>query len=193
MVLNMSQMSCSIAKGFKVINSPTIKLFVKSKYITGLDSENIPCYLMGIDARENQHLRFTVYLNSGAIWSGLPIEALYSDRMEKEQDKLFENHELQPFTCLDGTVSVVTYKILMNANVKTALGLGRYLFTVNYQGMELSDDPEQYKTHNIIALDNGQVCALPNNMIKVVDNWFTIEDADTKNYKRTNVRYTAGG
>jgi hypothetical protein len=176
-----------------MINAPTIKLFVESKYITGTKGDRIPCYLMGIDARENQHLRFTVYLNSGAIWSGLPIEALRSDRIEETQTHLFENHELQPFSCLDGAVSVLTYKLLMNANVKTSLGEGRYLFTINYQGIELSDDPEQYKTHNIIAIDNGQVCAFPNNMIRIIDTWFGSIKEDVSNYKRTQIRYMAGG
>lgn len=176
-----------------MINAPTIKLFVAPQYITKTPGPLMPCYLMGLDARENQHLRFTVYLNSGAIWSGLPIEALRSDRMDISQTKIYENWDLQPFTCLDGTVSAVTYKLLLNASMETHLGQGRYLFTVNYQGTELSDDPEQYKTHNIIALDNGQLCALPNNMIRVNDTWFRDDNADVKNYKRTSIRYMAGG
>ena len=176
-----------------MINAPSIKMSVGAHYITGETGDPIACYLLGIDARENQHLRFSVYLESGAIWSGLPIEALRSDRAEITESQLYENHDLQPFTCLDGIVSSIAYKLLLNATIKTPLGLGCYLFTINYQGTELSDDPEQHKTHNIIALDNGQVCALPNNMIRVQDNWFADQDMDISKYKRSGVRYTAGG
>lgn len=177
---------------------PALKSFVPKEYLTdGQEVGWVEAYLMAIDARNGQALRFTVLLESGGIWSGLPIEAIYvpynGDFSEVEKQKGHSTEVLQPFSCLEGPVSFIAYQILKDAEVETPLGPGQYLFTINYEGLGLAEDPEQYKTHNVITLySSGQLCAMPNNMIKVKNNWFTNE-SDTSDYRRTSMRFFAGG
>lgn len=179
-----------------MIETPIIKVLVHKSFLTaGVETEFVDAYLMGIDARPNHHIRFTVYLSSGAVWSGLPIEAVYCDRFNPiNVTAVLETSKLQPFSCLEGPASVITYSLLKNAKLETSLGPANYLFTVNYQGEGLAEDPEQYKTHNIVVLTSGQLAALPNNQMRVLDNWFASSQANaTANYKRSNKFYFPGG
>ncbi len=177
-----------------MIKSPTIKVLVANEYLTGNKQKGFSeAYMMGLDCRNSSHIRFTVYLDTGAVFSGLPIEAIYCDKFNKvKKGKKFNNQELQPYTCLDGSVSWVIYELIKNADVKI-LGLGdaNYLFTINYQGDGISEDPEQYKTHNIVVLANGQLAAVPNNFMIASDNWFST-DKKLK-YTRIKKHYFAGG
>lgn len=174
---------------------PAIKIHVDTLYLTQRKQKGFTeAYLMGVDARMSDALKFTVYLESGAVWSGLPIEALYCDRFGAIAPCHWSNEILQPYSCLDGPVSVIRYKLLKNAKlIIKDLGAARYLFTINYQGGGLADDPEQFKTHNVIVLDEfGVLAAVPNNYMKVADNWFGA-NIDTRNYRRNNKHYFAGG
>ena len=71
------------------------------------------------------------------------------------------------------------------------LGPANYLFTINYQGDGIAEDPEQYKTHNIVVLNNGQLAAVPNNIMKAKDNWFSTDKK--MKYARIKKHYFAGG
>jgi hypothetical protein len=177
-----------------LIKSPQIKVLVANEYLTaGVQSGFSEAYMMGLDCRNSSYIRFTVYLESGAVFSNLPIEAIYCDKFDDEVKKgKFKTEQLQPYSCLDGTVSWLIYDLIKNAEVKVLnLGLANYLFTINYQGDGISEDPEQYKTHNIVALSNGQLAAVPNNFMIVKDNWFST--GKTLKYSRVKKHYFAGG
>jgi hypothetical protein len=177
-----------------VITTPKIKLLVDNKYL-GLDNSNLTqAYLLAVDCRMSSFIRFTVYLETGAVWSGLPIEALYCDRFGSVERNGLSTEKLQPYSCLEGPVSIVEYELLKNAAVETkTLGSGYYLFTINYQGSGLADDPEQYKTHNIVVLENGRLAAMPNNYLRFKDNWFSYEASEPVAYKRSPEYFFAGG
>lgn len=179
-----------------MINVPSIKLLVDREYITdSKESGLIEAYLVAVDCRNNSIIRFTVYLSSGALWSGLPISALWCDRFNEVnlESKIKETEKLQPFSCLEGPPAVITYNLLKNNKLTCKLGEANYLFTINYEGDGLSEDPEQYKTHNIIVLKSGQLAAYPNNYIRFEDNWFTNETEDVTLYKRNKKHFFPGG
>lgn len=183
-----------------MINTPSIKVKVNNYYLTdGTDlGKFTEGYLMAVDCRPFQAIKFTVYLESGAIWSGLPIEAIYCDNFKEislssAPPQHLTTDVLQPFSCLEGPYDTIEYNLIKNAKLNTKLGNAHYLFTINYEGSGLASDPEQYKTHNIVVLESGQLAALPNNMIKVVDNWFSDDTIDTSNYKRSSKHYFPGG
>ncbi len=177
-----------------MLSLPAIKVSIAKGYLTANAEHGfVNAYLMAVDARPSQHLRFTVYLESGAIWSGLPIEAIYCDRFGLITPDNLTTETLQPFSCLEGPVSIISYPLIKHAHLETRLGKARYLFTINYEGEGLSEDPEQAKSHNIVVLQNGRLAALPNNYMRVVDNWFSEADQSTSNYKRTNRFFFPGG
>lgn len=63
---------------------------------------------------------------------------------------------------------------------------GHYLFTVDYNGPGLMEDPEQFKTHNILVLESGNLVALPNNHILFVDDHFARESEFPKYRRQTD-------
>lgn len=181
-------------------NTPAIKVKVSNKYLTNGKSdrsEMTEAYLLAVDCRAFDRIRFTVFLESGAIWSGLPIEAIWCERFNHISDGFRETHQLQPYTCLEGPYRVFEYNAMKNACLDVISGEMKscrayYLFTINYEGHGFAECPEQYKTHNVVVIENGQLAALPNNYIKVNEPWFT-KESDTKDYRRDERFYFAGG
>lgn len=173
-----------------------LKVFVKSDYVTNgnVKDEFIEAYLLAVKAVANRALDFTVYTEHGAIYSGLPIEAIFKHKPEKGYKHLTTDL-LQPYTCLEGPVNVIKYSLLDNATclVPSLKTVGNYLFTIDYHGNGLANDPEQHKTHNIIYLDSGQFAAMPNNYIQFMDNWFAGKTVQKYPYKRRTKTYYAGG
>jgi len=179
-----------------MINLPAIKVFVDKEYLTNsLEGGMVEAYLLAADCRKASFIRFTVYLSSGSIWSGLPINAIWCDRFDDFDltSKIESTEPLQPYSCLEGPASVITYDLLKNASLECELGEANYLFTLNYEGDGLAEDPEQYKTHNVVVLKSGQLAALPNNHLRFKDNWFSNSKEDTSNYKRSKRHWFPGG
>lgn len=179
---------------------PTILIKVNNHYLTNGKSLGFTeGYLISVKAQSNKPLLFTVHLETGALWSGLPIEALRCEKFEILNNKvLFATEKLQPYSCLEGDIQVIQHKYLKNYPGIFKVGsiemAGYYLFTIDYCGEGLSDDPTQFKTHNIIQLENGQLAALPNNYCKFLDNHFVDKKKEYQlsSYKRNTKNYLAG-
>lgn len=177
-------------------NVPSIKVLVDKTFITdSKESGLIEAYLVAVDCRKGSVIRFTVYLSSGALWSGLPISAIWCDRYAQVDvsSRIINTEILQPYSCLEGPISIISFDLLKNGNIESQLGSANYLFTINYEGDGLAEDPEQYKTHNVVVLKNGQLAALPNNYIRFLDNWFANDDEKTDNYRRSRIHHFPGG
>jgi hypothetical protein len=177
-----------------VANTPTIKVLAKKEFLTqGKEIGLEEAYLVGVKSTNNGPIHFTVHLESGAIFSSLPITALLCDKYNKNISPFnIPLEKAQPYSCLDGEINVIQYDYFKNYTIETKnFGSGVYLFTIDYRGNGLSDDPEQFKTHNIIALDSGDLVALPNNEILAVDDHFTKSNGFPA-YKRNNKYYLAG-
>lgn len=182
-------------------NNPLpLKLFVASHYISPIKDQWVEAYLIHIKAVPYKALMFTVYTEHGALYSNLPIEALFWDKTDNNLSYL--TPILQPYSCLEGPTTIITYPILrfasgviINYPELAGVRIQHYLCTVDYLGDGLADDPEQYKTHNIVVLENTkQLAALPNNFIRWTDNWFA-DDSTHPNfpYIRQKRRYFPGG
>lgn len=178
-----------------MINTPATKVFVRKKYLTQVETEDlVEAYLMAVDCRPSDRIRFTVLLSSGGVWSGLPIEALLCDRFGARfttTPEIYPTETLQPYTCLEGPYNIVEYSLLKNAKLDFG-AKGNYLFTINYEGAGLAEDPEQYKTHNIIVGELGHLYAFPNNYFRVINNWFGSDVEEIKEYRRDSKFYFAG-
>jgi hypothetical protein len=174
-------------------NLPAINVKVCKTYLTdGVESGLEDAYLLAVKSIAGRPLLFTVYLDAGAAWSGLPITAIYCDRFNpiNYDAPPLEIEEAQPFSCLEGDINVITYDLLKNAEAKIKIKgevvKANYLFTIDYLGEGLSEDPSQHKTHNIFVLDTGQLVAYPNNMILWQDGFFAYSPDEMPKYKRTN-------
>jgi hypothetical protein len=159
------------------VNTPSIKISVLDSYLTNNPSLTTTTagYLMSIKSVDGNALAFTLLLDSGAIFSNLPIEAIRCDRYSfpVTNNEVYTTKQLQPYSCLDGDIQIVEYSLLRHSDMLVKVAgqdvEAKYLFTVDYNGTSLADDPEQRKTHNIVQLRNNQVAAMPNNKCLVVN------------------------
>jgi hypothetical protein len=179
-------------------NLPSINVKVCKTYLTdGAESGLEDAYLVAVKSIPGRPLLFTVYLDTGATWSGFPITAIYCDRFNPiVKDALdLSIEQAQPFSCLEGDINVITYDLLKNAkaNIGKEKHQGNYLFTIDYLGEGLTEDPSQHKTHNIFVLDTGQMVAYPNNMILWEDKFFAYKNESFPNYRRTNKYWIGSG
>lgn len=174
---------------------PARKVLIKSEYLSNyqIKDQFVEAYLLSVKTMPYRALQFTVYTEHGAIYSHLPIEAIYFSPLPPNI-KHFTTEQLQPFSCLENPATIITYSLLNMACCKvTSLGNieAYYLFTIDYCGNGLAFDPEQTKTHNIVALSTGQLAAMPNNFLRFDDNWFKIHENFP--YKRQQQNYYPGG
>jgi hypothetical protein len=170
------------------MNTPTIKVAVDQSFLNG-ERGIVEGYLVHIRAIPSRPLLFSVHLASGALYSGLPIHALYSPESSRALPKSLE--EAQPWSCLEvAKLEVIDYFKDYNVRLLSTGQIGRYLFSVDYVGEGLAQDPEQYKMHHIIALEDSCLVAMPNNYIVFEDKHFTetqvIKLNRSKTYWRTN-------
>lgn len=176
-------------------STPAIRLYVRNKYLGLTDNDITEAYLLSVTSVANRPLMFTVHLETGALWSRLPITALYMNRYLKHETVPTEmSLELaQPFTCLDGSIQVIAHPHLKNyeiiAKMNNEVSTGHYLFTVDVVGDGLAEDPVQFKTHNICVLNNGNLIAYPNNYLLFKDGYFTEKLTEMPAYKRQDVYY----
>lgn len=95
------------------VNTNPIRVKVPGIYLGTSSVERD--YLVSVKAQNNDVLKFTVHLESGALYSSLPIEALYyDDGRDKELDitKHLTTDILQPYSCIDGDVQFIEYEYL---------------------------------------------------------------------------------
>lgn len=184
------------------INLPKLKVQVKSSFVTSNKKEwwLIEGYLVAARCNYGEPILFTIHLQNGALFSGLPIEALSIDSCPVQLIDELTTAELQPWSCLESPVQVIQYDYFKNAEVTInspkIQEVGEYLFSIDYHGEGLARDPEQHKTHNIIRINSsGRLCAMPNNYLIFKDEFFYDDKLSNQRrlLKRNTVRYKAGG
>lgn len=179
-----------------ICDLPYLKCFVRSEFLYAGDCEGDleSAYAFSVTAFVNRPLLFTVHLDSGALFSGLPIWALVSADVKANAIALPEE-DLQPWGCLGERVSVIQHKYLRDyeglCKIKTREILGAYVATFVFLpdgGFE--EDPSQSKTMNLMALRSGQFALLPNNMILFRDKHFTGRVEKWPKYRRNETHFT---
>jgi hypothetical protein len=165
-------------------NIPPIYCKIRKEYLYDLrehQGETEDCVVFGLGSISGRALLFHCLLTNGAIYWRLPISAfiqrgsgntLYSTEMEHQ-----DLEDLQLWNSFSYYPSVTTFDFLIGQRCKY-LGKdkkfyhGEYLFTVdwahpesNILDTEHSEIPDQHKCAHILALDNGNFAAQPNNRI----------------------------
>lgn len=174
-----------------LINIPRFKCFVEKEFLTaGAESGRIEAYCFAVTLLESRPLLFTVHTIEGALFSRLPIWSL-SHRAYPEE--VLSREKLDPWGAISGNGHAVAYDYLKDyhtvVTVEGKQAEGRYAFTIDYFSGGFSEDPEQHKTSNIIFLEGGQICAVPNNFCLFPDSHFTRKEVTT-GYKRSSNYYT---
>jgi hypothetical protein len=165
-------------------NIPPIYCKIRKEYLYDLrehQGETEDCVVFGLGSISGRALLFHCLLTNGAIYWRLPISAflqrgsgstLYQRDVEHQ-----DLEDLQLWNSFSYYPSVTIFDFLVGQRCKY-LGKnkkfyhGQYLFTVdwahpesNILDTEHSEIPDQHKCAHILALDNGNYSAQPNNRI----------------------------
>ncbi len=124
-----------------------------------------------------QALLFHVLLESGAQRGRLPIHALMQSKCTNPTLGLTD---LELWDAMSYNPCVIEYDCLAQMRVRAILRDGKwyggeYMFTVDWHGSSEAESAGEngWKCHHIIALDNGQFAAQPNNRLLWFDPAFT--------------------
>jgi hypothetical protein len=116
------------------------------------------------------------------MWARMPITALVGDTPVEEWAEELPAYAAQPWDCMSHDHSVYVLNRATPApwmaKVDGEFYPAKYLFTVDYTGSEIADDPAQHKQSHVLELVDagsytGNIVALPNNRVRVTHPaWF---------------------
>jgi hypothetical protein len=143
----------------------------------------------GVYAREYQTLMCHVFLESGAHWSGLPLQA-----MSTTSDFSISREQLMPWASMGDDTETFYAKYLegLQCDVHSPFkSKGRHTGIMIDWADGFSRYPSEHKPLNLIGLESGQFALLPNNFLTLKDDHFTREDtkANLKHYRRGETVY----
>ena len=143
---------------------------------------------------------FETYLPEyGALFDKLPISAFLHKKKTPTPDLPLNN--LQFWNCMDyGVVSIHKQFIgsmdfqILSRDHGTLTGsyvctMDNYHSDINAIDYSTSETPAEHKSHNLLALDNGQFCLYPNNRMRVYDNSLTPQEPLQPDFKVSTVEY----
>lgn len=155
---------------------PTLRCWVRLPFIsnrTGVEE----AYAFAVQSIKGRAIGFHCMLRSGAHYRGVPIHAIALSPDAAESSLA----DCQLWNCFSYRPVVTVFDYLCDhyctAYTRSGPASGMYLFTVDW----LPDSaerpgfvmlPDQNKCAHIIALDNGNLCALPTNRIAWKDGYF---------------------
>ena len=127
-------------------------------------------------------------IHGGAMWARMPIQALVADIPVEQWAEPMEDHICQPWDCESRHHSVIVMDRVSSSpwlcKIDNQFFTARYMFTVDYTGNDIADDPAQHKQSHVIYLTDagewtGNFVALPNNRVRATSPalWRTGEGA----------------
>ena len=177
-----------------LINVPYQPCYVRRSYLLhGVSHDDLsvlPAWWFAVDNILNRPLLCMVQLESGALYAKLPLSALTHnacyDRMgQTEQERL---GNLQYWDAQSAAMTCTTLAFLQHKQVEArtrSVGTvsGRYLTTLSQDAGDPNhlnvgyDEFPDVKQYHVIALDNGNFGAYPNNYLRVWNADFVERDA----------------
>jgi hypothetical protein len=165
-------------------NIPPIYCKIRKEYLYDLrehQGETEDCVVFGLGSISGRALLFHCLLTNGAIYWRLPISAFLQrgsgSTLHQRDVEHQDLEDLQLWNSFSYYPSITIFDFLVGQRCKY-LGKnkkfyhGQYLFTVdwahpesNILDTEHSEIPDQHKCAHILALDNGNYSAQPNNRI----------------------------
>ena len=159
-------------------NTPYIECFIRNEYIKAEEGLT-EGYIFGVKSMINRPLHFHFQASFGAVFWNMPISAfvhlVHHDILsEDEQERLAL---LQTWDCQSNNIAVTTFAFLQNKSVDVfcrdkVWRNGKYIFTIDdYEGdlneinVGYSNDQDS-KCYHFIALEDGNFCAQPNNILR---------------------------
>tara|TARA_Y100000361_G_scaffold69963_2_gene61767 strand:- start:15090 stop:15746 length:657 start_codon:yes stop_codon:yes gene_type:complete len=185
-----------------VVNLPNTKVWVRREYLRDFQDgfgEFVEGVWVSVKSIPGRAFYFETFLPEyGALYDKLPISAFVS--APELPDPCLNLQNLQFWNCMDYGVRCITKQFIasMDFEVLTrthGLMKGEYLFTldnfhadIDITDTNVSEQPEEHKSHNCILLENGQYALYPNNRMRVYDLSLTPDEPLTPDFK-VSTRY----
>jgi len=180
-----------------IANLPSQKVWVRKEYLRDLCDgfgEYVEGVWVSVKSIPGRSFYFETYLPEyGALYDKLPISAFLSRKDAPDLDLDLPN--LQFWNCMDYGIKVLRKEFISSMDVEAysrnyGVIKGKYLFTIdNYHenhnqiDSNVSELPDEHKSHNCIMLENGQFALYPNNRLRFYDLSMTPETPLTPDFK----------
>jgi len=162
------------------VNIPATYAQVRREYLYDLsghvgESEN--CIIFGMASITGRALLFHAIMENGAVFYRLPISAFIQPGFDVKKVPRPRLDELELWNCFSYYPAITTYDLLASQSGKyygkdKKWHRGAYLFTVDWAHPESnivdtdhSEIPHEHKCAHILALDDGNYAAQPNNRL----------------------------
>jgi hypothetical protein len=176
---------------------PPNKVWIRSEYLYDHDPARVGEVVEGVwvsaKSIRGQAFRFETYLPGyGALYDKLPISAFV---WKEDYFDLLPLDVLQIWDCLSYHVSLIEKPLLRGLRAEffgkdRQLHAGEYLFTLDnchpdprIPDFGFSETPEEHKSYNVLALDNGQFALQPNNRCRFFDPALTHANLKMPDFK----------
>jgi hypothetical protein len=161
-------------------NIPATYAQIRREYLYDLsghvgEAEN--CIIFGMASITGRALLFHAVMENGAVFYRLPISAFIQPGFDVKKVPRPRLDELELWNCFSYYPAITTYDILASQSGKyygkdKKWHRGAYLFTVDWAHPESnivdtdhSEIPHEHKCAHILALDDGNYAAQPNNRL----------------------------
>ena len=146
------------------------------------------CVIFGMASISGNAILFHAIMENGAVFYRLPISAFIQSGFDVKKDPRMRLDELELWNCFSYYPAISSFDILLGQSGKY-IGKdkkwyhGTYLFTVDWAHPESnivdtdhSEIPAEHKCAHIMALENGNYAAQPNNRLIWSIPSFTVKD-----------------
>jgi hypothetical protein len=181
----------------KNANLPPIPVYIWDYFLFDCDNNytrKTKGHLISVRGRSNQALQFSVLLENGALFTGLPANAI-TFREDTVLNRI-QLQDAQMWDCVSDDIEVITLETLryMDCEVKAGeLGWlsGTYLFTIDFVGEGLSRNPVDWKQFHAIQSTRGDFLLYPQYKMYFRDKSLT-EVLAVPNYKANTKHWIVG-
>ena len=171
-------------------NIPATYAQVRREYLYDLKrhhGEAEDCLIFGLASLPGRSLLFHAIMENGGVYYRLPISAFIQRGFDVKKVPRMRLDELELWNCFSYYPSIIVYDALSVAGKyigkEKKWHPGSYLFTVDWAHPESnildtdhSEVPQEHKCAHIMALDDGNYAAQPNNRILWHIPSFTVRD-----------------
>jgi hypothetical protein len=173
------------------VNIPATYAQIRREFLYDLKDhhgEVEDCIIFGLASITGRALLFHTIMENGAVFYRLPIHAFIQRGFKVEDVPRRRLDELELWNCFSYYPAITTYDILLGQSGKyygkdKEWHTGQYLFTVDFAHPESnivdtdhSEIPHEHKCAHVLALEDGNYAAQPNNRLIWSLPSFTVKD-----------------
>lgn len=178
-------------------NLPPVEVFIWNRFLHDNDSNyegKTQGHLVSVRARQNQALQFSVLLETGALFTGLPAHAI---TFRKDcLNKILNLSEAQMWDCVSDDIEVFTIESLRYAECEVIgnqiAASGKYLFTIDFVGEGYSRHPTHWKQLHAVQTLSGDLLLYPQYRIIFLDKALCSSNSDVPKYKANTTQWIVG-